>query len=61
MSIACTECLTLLDGDDILYEIDGESVCENCAEEILREKIEDMTLVELADLLNVNTHYAWET
>lgn len=61
MSIACTECLTLLDGDDILYEIDGESVCESCAEEILREKIEDMTLVELADLLNVNTHYAWET
>lgn len=61
MSIACTECLTLLDEDDILYEIDGESVCENCAEEILREKIEDMTLVELADLLNVNTHYAWET
>ena len=61
MSIACTECLTLLDGDDILYEIGGESVCENCAEEILREKIEDMTLVELADLLNVNTHYAWET
>ena len=61
MSIACTECLTLLDGDDILYEIDGESVCESSAEEILREKIEDMTLVELADVLNVNTHYAWET
>lgn len=44
----CDDC-----GDEADYEIDDGVYCENCAETVLQECFDDLSMQEKADCLNV--------
>lgn len=42
-------------GDEgAIYRIDGEDLCEDCAEERVKEIFDDMTLSEKAEVVNID-------
>lgn len=40
--------------DNAVYEFDGEDLCADCAEEVIKEIFDDMTLYEKAEACNVH-------
>ncbi|WP_295250594.1 hypothetical protein [Ruminococcus sp.] len=48
----CDEC----GNDNAEYVIDGDDLCEDCAEKYLKEVFNDLTLSEKADAVDIDLH-----
>ena len=50
----CDEC----GSDDVVCHIDGKDYCESCAKRLMIEEFSNLTLLEMAELLDLDFSYS---